>query len=292
MLKINLSKLNSKIDKYIIEYYSLEEKPVTTSIEDENAWIVSMVTPYVEYSILNLELKGFERIEVAERFDVKNNGDTVKNACMKKRGYDVVNRLGEYSNKYLVKGNKTAKVQQISLWEYKQKGELKSGMINGFKIGNKAFELGIGPKVYDLFVCFNTKENKAYKVVITDYIAGESLEEWLEKDRTDEEKKHMQQLVKTKIDTLHENGVIHNRLHNRNVIVTMQKGKISDVFITDYLNAKDTLDKTMWEFNDWMNRDRNVLRSIVSSRYSFDISDDVTTYVVHKLLEKKDIVIT
>jgi tRNA A-37 threonylcarbamoyl transferase component Bud32 len=293
MLKINLSKLNSKIDKHIKEYYGLTEKPITNPLDKDKQWIENMIAPYVEYAIINLELEGFSRINVSERYDMsKRDDNNVMMSCSKKKGYDVVKRLTDYSNKYLVKGNKTAKVQRISLWEYKQKGEMKSALSNEFKIGQKAFELGVGPKVHDVFVCFNEQETNAYKVVVSDYIVGEPLEEWLNGTRTPEEKKQVYELVKSKIDKLHANGIIHNSLYAGNVIIVMQRGKIADVYITDYLNAKDTLDKSMWEFNDWIKNDRRVLNSILSNKYFFDISDDVTLYVANKLIEKRDIIIS
>lgn len=292
MLKINLSALNNKITKYVTKYYSLTEKPDISELEKDKAWIKDMVSNSVEFAIINLELKDIQRIDVSERVI---NWDHVPamQSCIKKRGYDVEKRLSAYSNKFLLKGNKAAKVQVISLWQYKQKDEMKSVINNEFKICKKIEQLGIGPKIFDSFICYNSTESKAYKVVVSEYINGLSLDEWSKTDHPPKEREFVYSLVKKKIEKMHENGIIHNSLFYTpgNIILKIVRGKVVDALITDFVRSYDVQDKKMWDYNKWIQEDRQVLSSIKKVARSYSNSDDVINYVAHMLIENKDIII-
>lgn len=288
-IKINLSFLKKKIEHYVKEYYSLTTKPVLEEPKKEMSWIKDMIAPFIEFTIISLELNDIKRIDVHERM-VNWNHQNTQSKCVQKKGYEIEKALGEYSDKFLLKGNKTAKVKVIYLWEYKQKNEMKSVINNEFKICKKAEALGIGPKTLDTFICYNSVANYAYKVVVSEYIPGLSLKEWLDKDPSQEERKRVHSLVKAKIDKMHENGIIHSSLYRNNVILKEVRGKVVDAFITDFVNSYDVQDKTMWSYNSWIQRDRNVLDLIVNKTYSYNNADDVVKYVVSKV--QKYIVVT
>lgn len=291
MLKINVSQLRDKIGTLVEEYYKLKEKPELKEIPKERIWIRDMIYPYVSYAIINRELKDVASIQVSERTADDYTEDKSMPSCIKKKGYKIVKRLGEWSSKYVVEGNKTAKVKWISLWEYKQKDELKSIINNEFRICKKAEALGIGPKTHDTFICYNKEEDRAYKVIINDYIKGMSLKDWLEKDHSAQAKEHVHKLVKRKIDKMHEAGIIHNALWSSNVILKITKGKVVDAFITDFVHAYDVKDKTMWDYNKWIQEDRFVLDNIKNNTRSFSNADDVVSFVAQKLIDKKYVVI-
>jgi tRNA A-37 threonylcarbamoyl transferase component Bud32 len=285
-LKINLSHLKSKIDEYVKEYYSLKEKPVVEELPKEFKWFHSMISQYVEYVVVNIELKDIQRIEVSERM-IDYDHQQTQTSCVRKKGYDVEKRLGEYSDKFLLKGNKTAKVKQIYLWLYKQRDEMKSVINNEFKICKKAEALNIGPKTYDTFICYNEQSNIAYKVIVSEYIQGMSLDEWMKTERTPEERQHVYNIVKKKIDKMHENGIIHTRLYSANIILKQGKGgkKVVDAFITDFVHSYDVQDKSMWDYNKWIQDDRRVLNDIQTGkrRFGYQNVDDVVNYVAAKL---------
>jgi predicted Ser/Thr protein kinase len=292
MLKINLSQLQTKITKYVSKYYSLSEKPDITELDKDKLWIKGMVTNGVQYAIINLELKDIPQIEVSERLIDWNHVPAMQ-TCIKKRGYDVEKRLGESSNKFLLKGNKTAKLKWISLWEYKQKDEMKSVINNEFKICKKAETLGIGPKIYDSFICFNKADEKAYKVVISEYIHGISLEEWSVTERSTIERSFVHSIVQRKIEKMHEHGIIHNSLYYSpgNIVLKTVRGKVVDAFITDFVRSYDVQDKNMWDYNKWIQEDRQVLLSIKKNARSYSNADDIVNYVAYMLIQNKDIVV-
>jgi tRNA A-37 threonylcarbamoyl transferase component Bud32 len=283
-MKINLSALNNKIEKYVKEYYSLKTKPILEELPRDMLWLRSLIERHVEYTIINFELKDQKRIEVSERMEGWDHKDT-HIMCIAKKGYELEKKLGEYSwtGKYLLKGNKTAKLKTIYMWNYKQKNEMKSVIMNEFKICKKAESLGIGPKTYDTFICFNKETNFAYKVVVSEYINGQSLAEWLKTGPSVGERERIYKLVKSKIDKMHGNGIIHSSLSSSNVILKQVKGKVVDVYITDFVNSYDVQDKSMWDYNKWIQGDRDVLNRIMNNTYSFANSDDVVNYVASKL---------
>ena len=59
-----------------------------------------MITPFVEFTIINLELKDVKKIEVHERM-VKWNHKNTQSKCVEKKGYEIEKSLGEYSDKFL-----------------------------------------------------------------------------------------------------------------------------------------------------------------------------------------------
>lgn len=290
MLKINITSLQKKINQYVADYYNLKESPPLQEIPAEKKWIEGMIYSYVEYAVINRELEGVSKITVSE--SVADNEAGLKK-CVIKKGYEIEKRLGEYSSKFLLKGgNKAAKIQMISMWEYKQKDELRAMINNQFKICKKAENLGIGPKTYDTFICYNDNEKRAYRVVVSEFIKGMSLEDWLKGEPSDKAREVVHNMIKKKIDKMHENGIIHNGLQwSQNIILKMKGNKVVDVFITDYVNAYDVQDKSMWEYNKWIQRDRYILGSIKNKVRSFGNLDEVVNYVFHKLIEKKNIVI-
>lgn len=293
MLKINLSSLKKKIGEYVSDYYKLKEAPTLKEIPQENKWIEGMITKYVEFAIVNLELSEVAKIQVKERVPNSYENEKALTACVTKKGYDIEKRLGEHSSKFLLKNNKTAKVKPISLWEYKQKDELRSMINNEFKICKKAEALGIGPKTYDTFICHNEEETRTYKVVISEYIKGISLDDWLKGDHSTKERNRVYELVKAKIEKMHENGIIHNGLRwSSNIILKLNKDKVSDIYITDYVNAYDVKDKSMWEYNKWIKDDRELLQTIKNKVSSYSNADDVINYVLNKLLDNKNIIIS
>lgn len=290
MLKINISSLQKKINQYVADYYQLKNAPPLKEIPKEKYWIQGMIYPYVEYAIINRELNGVNRITVSERTADIEEG---LKKCVTKKGYEVEKKLGEFSSKYLLKdGNKAAKIQMITMWEYKQRDELRSMINNQFKICKKAETLGIGPKTYDSFICYNESEKRAYRVIITEFIKGMSLEDWLKEDRSDKAREVVHNMVKKKIEKMHANGIIHNGLQwSQNIILKMKGNKVLDVYITDYVNAYDVQDKSMWEYNKWIQQDRYVLTSIKNKVRSYGNVDDVVNYVLHKLIDQKNIII-
>lgn len=313
MLRINVSSLSGKIEKYVEKYYELSARPFLEPLQDDLQWVSEMLKPHVDGCIIKFELQSVPVTDIdADKLPKSKSRwglgvEQVGPSCLKKRGLEVDRRLSPdgYSNKFLLKNSgkttdskrsskrRVAKVERISMWDYQQKNEMQASITNEIAIAKRASALGIGPAVRDAFVCCNPKTGTCYKVVVSDYIEGKSLREWVrDLSPAPAQLNEVRAMVKAKIDIMHENGIIHNRMSMDNVILHMVRGKIKDVFITDFISSFDTKDKTMWDYNKWIRDDRNVLLHMMSSDYSFTHAEDVLKYVVENLLKNKELVIS
>ncbi len=302
MLKINVSAISKKIDKYVKEYYALKSKPDIPKTNEDLAWINSMIYKNVEYAIMNIELEKIKFIEVNERVkpsisyfdDVYLNTRTT---CVQKRGYKIEKPLKnkyDLSTKFLLEGgDKVAKVEIMRMWNYKQKNEMHSMINHEFMICKKASDLKIGPKTFDAFICKNSSDKSVFKVIVSEYIKGLSLKEWLDKDPSDKERLMVFNIVKSKINKMHESGIIHNKMSTDNIILKLNnKNKVVDALITDFVNSYDVSDKTMWDYNKWIQYDRDVLNDIKNTTKSYSHANDVINYVAYQLQVNKDIIIS
>jgi hypothetical protein len=280
MVKINLTKLQEEIKVYVNEYYGLKEKPQLKELDPELVWVKDMIKRKVWFAVSALELEKTSKISVLE----KN-----KESCLTKKKYEVINKLNDdMCTKFVLKGNKVAKVNLINLWAFKQRNEMKDTIENTFQLTKKACEIGLGPKVYDTFVCLNEKEDCAYYVIVTENIRGMLLEEWLKLDHTPEERQQVHDMVNRKIDLMHEHGIVHNSLWSSNIILKMSRNKVLDIYITNFMRAYEL--EHMKNTN--INEDKWILEHIKNERVdSYSNADDVVQYVAIQLLAKKGLVI-
>jgi serine/threonine protein kinase len=275
---VNLPLLRDKIKTYVREYYSLETRPI---LQPQDQWLKDIISPIIEYTIIDLELKDMSRIQVTEPLlDLKV--DKVMNQCMSQRNYKIVRKLE--NNVYLLSNNKVASFYYVGLWQYREKHEMHKSLQSLQNIYHKASKLRITPRFHDLFFCFNGE--KVFQVIVTDYIKGISLDAWLNQNHSPSERKHLYNILKRKIDRMHANGIIHNAVYNSNVII--RQGKL-DAFLTSFETAYDLNDKTMYSYNKWMKADRNVLNSILQNAVTINNAEEIVLYVAHKLITNNDI---
>jgi len=107
------------------------------------------------------------------------------------------------------------------------------------KIATLAGEHGIGPKVHDSYICLQSKQ--PIGVIVMDYVPGISLEEWRSGGLRPSKKQldAADNLIRNKLNALHDLGVFHQDLHAGNIIVvTDSKSNVKDAFILDYGFAK------------------------------------------------------
>lgn len=295
-MQVDIDKLKVKITKYVRNFYNTPDKPSLPEIQKELKWLMPFIQPYVEFAIVKLELGGLKKIKVSERL-VDHKLSPVMTKCITKKGYVVDKELGEHKDwttKFIVKdkGNsialKTAKVKPIFFWSYKKKDEMKASITSEFEIAEKAHKLGLGPEVFDKFICYNKGSYHAFKVIISDYMQGVSIAEWLKTNPSVEEQDRVHDLVKSKLDIMHANGIIHNSISTGNIIL-VDDGK--DVMITDYYSASDASNKKMWEYNKWIVNDRSILSDIKRNAWTWSNASEVVVYVIHELMKNKDVVI-
>ena len=109
----------------------------------------------------------------------------------------------------------------------------------GVSHASTAGDIGVGPRVYDAFVC--AREGDYVGFIVMDVVKGATLEEWRD-TRAPVEVAKANEIALKKLERLHAAGIIHGDLHARNVIVVPHGsggGRVKDVFIVDFGMTRD-----------------------------------------------------
>lgn len=275
MLKIDLQSIKPIISGYVKEYYGLQTKPDMIDFDSaKNRAIVDLFQPLVDSAVIRHELSEFVPVEPK---GVDRLG------CLETRKLKIAKPLertfGGDASKFLLQGKKTvAKIERVRL-ENELDGVKKKIHLE-FDISRKAAKLGVGPAVLDAFICF-TSNGECFKVVVSDYIPGISLANWLKKKQSKELRAIVSSMVEKKLDKMHANGIIHNGLYEDNVILMMNKKTPVDVFFTDF---ERSFDKNTNKFTQW---DSDVLQRIqtgTNTRHDHT-SDRLNYYIITRMIE-------
>lgn len=164
---------------------------------------------------------------------------------IKNFGYNGVNQIGKgaYGIVYLAKKNKNKyaiKMQKFNDYYREYLGGIEKFLEQNITEYEKLKKLNkylISPKVYDIKFVFNKNKMELYSFIIMEHLNGITLEEYKQKkgQLNDSDKKKLIE----KIGKLHELGIYHRDLHDRNIIV-INKGKKIDFMIIDMGLAKSS----------------------------------------------------
>ena len=220
-----VEKMTSKnIDSLEIKINNLEE------IKNEDKMMV-IIRNIINDRSYNLSVEQMNTLGK----ELKPKNTKTLNKCLS--NFDKVEEVksNEWSGKKysVTKGNKKyfVKVKHLKM---DQNGfeRLKSNM----EVNNIASKLGLVAKIHDIFFC---KDNESYKLfIITEKIDGVTLNEWLEKNKlNDQHKKQLKELV----DKCFENNILMNWLSNDKIMVVKQKKGIKFIF-TSLSNASSIND--------------------------------------------------
>lgn len=270
-MKVNIALLKRHIEKYVREYYTNKSK--ARPLPADMQWVRDMISNFVQYNVISIELQ----------HPIVMVSDTTP--CISEKGYAIEKRLGP--SKMLLKGEaaKVAKISYVSFWAYRRKNELRQQVNQELAIYKKAHQQGFGPKMHELFLCYNKTTNALYKVVISDYVHGISLEEWLHTRPSNHEKKVVHHMVKDKIDKMHSAGIIHGHLVASNIILKMERNRVKEVMLTDFGVAFDEKKRT------FVDNDNDVLDVFVDMPARYNVNE-VVDYVAARLIANKHIIIT
>ena len=164
---------------------------------------------------------------------------------IKNFGYNGVNQIGKgaFGTVYLAKKNKNKyaiKMQKFNDYYREYLGGIEKFLeqnITEYEKLKKLNKYSISPKVYDIKFVFNKNKMELYSFIFMEHLNGITLEEYKQKkgQLDDSDKKKLNE----KIAKLHELGIYHRDLHDRNIIV-IKKGKKIDFMIIDMGLAKST----------------------------------------------------
>lgn len=282
MLTIDLDYLRTYIQKYVHDFYLLKQKPTDEELAvdaDSSQWLMPMLHELIVFYVMREEVSGIQGTKI---FSTKKN----KEDCLAVRKLKIEKALS--SDKFILENGKAAKIKQVYSWGA-AKNEVRDNIVNEFEITRKVAAMGITPKVSDIFICENLRENAVYKIVVSDFVKGTSLADWLSKNPSKEERIKVHEMVKTKLDKLHNIGIIHGSMDSGNIILKMRGATITDIMITDFHRSYDIMNKKMWDTNRLIKWDRYVLSDILDKPWYVFNTDDVIKYVVARLIKEKKI---
>ena len=148
-----------------------------------------------------------------------------KDACFKIFKKEKLLGKGGYGQTYLAsKGNfkYAVKVQEITNIEI-------SDLKKEIKLTKKMGKLGVGPKLYDYYICKEDNKNKLFMVM--EYMSGGDLYNWLGDGNKLTAK--LKKDARKKLKIMHDNGIIHNDLHEGNIFIQNKNNK-PELFIGDF----------------------------------------------------------
>ena len=284
MLTIDLDYLRKYIQQYVQDYYQLEHRPSDEELiidESTQQWLIPMLSNLVTFYVMRQEVSNIQGTQI---FSTKKQ----KEDCLAARSLKIAKNLS--SNKFVLENGKAAKITEVRAWGA-AKNEVHDNVANEFEITRKVASMGLTPKVHDIFLCENLKENKVYKIIISDFVKGVSLKEWLDKKPSKEERQVIHDMIKTKLDKLHTQGIIHGSMDSSNIILKMRGKKVVDAMITDFHYSYDIMNKKMWDTNRLIKWDRYILLDVLDKPWFIFNTDDVVKYVVAQLIKEKRIAV-
>lgn len=282
MLTIDLDFLRKHIQQYVHEFYTLKERPADDKLEvdrETEQWLEPMLRNIISFYVVREEVSNVPGTKI---YSTKKQ----KEDCLAIRNLNISKNLS--SDKFLLDNGKAAKVSEIYSWGA-AKNEIRDNVTNEFQITRKVADMGITPKIHDVFLCENLHENKMFKIVVSDFVKGMNLESWLENNPPPKDRKRVHDIVKHKLDLMHSTGIIHNAMRASNIILKMRGKQVTDAMITDFYESHDIMNKKMWDTNRLIKWDRMILSTILDKpRWNFN-KDDVAKYVISRLIKENKI---
>ncbi len=122
------------------------------------------------------------------------------------------------------------KMEQVGAYFYES--QLPENLRTHLTVIQEAVQAGLTPVLYDTFICID--ETDASTIVkVMEYVDGVRLGDWLPSaSKTNISK--AKQILTSKVEALGKMGILHNDLHNQNIMVVLTpKGAVKDVAIID-----------------------------------------------------------
>ena len=175
--------------------------------------------------------------------------------CLKQLEIEEEVGQGAFGTTYKVKDGKhvrALKIQEITFRSFDKKLlPLKEVCDRLRQVKNEvenlryAGSIGISPKVHDDFICIDHLQSKIYSYILMDYIDGEMLEKWLEKNTLTQKDKN--KLIGL-LEKLHKKKILHQDLHSNNIMVSENRR----FYLIDYGLSRDNNESFRLEMDGFL----------------------------------------
>ncbi len=165
------------------------------------------------------------------------------------------------------------KMEQVGAYFYES--QLPENLRTHLTVIQEAAQAGLTPVLYDTFICID--ETDASTIVkVMEYVDGVRLGDWLPGASKANISK-AKQILTSKVEALGKMGILHNDLHNNNIMVVLTpKGTVKDVVIID---------------SDLASYAQNTEVKKVSGMFSNSGNYQIAYAILQKLIQEKSIVL-
>lgn len=227
----------------------------------EEDWIHEETKPPVLYIELVLKLMEIVEGRIAIREALKTSkskkpSDTSRLSCLPVSGKKAKYIGNGYFGDVFLLGNtgRVAKLVNFINADVEMRNPVKKAYTQWYtevEMATLAGEHGIGPKVHDSYICLQSRQ--PIGVIIMDYVPGITLEEWKNLGPSKKQLEATDEIIRKKLDALHDLGIFHKDLHDGNIIVVADSKKnvhgVKDAFILDYGFAKGRIQLIENDYN-------------------------------------------
>jgi len=130
------------------------------------------------------------------------------------------------------------------------------------EITRKMGELGIGPKLFDVYSC--KVDGRLTYYFVLEYMNQGSFYDYIEKNNIKKLPENIITNLITKLKKMHEHGFLHNDLHGGNILVNKRNGKI-EFYISDFGLTKNMKEEKI----DNLERELKHFRANLMSLFSW-----------------------
>lgn len=139
--------------------------------------------------------------------------------------YRLLNDQNQPSNKCIKFVNITATLNNLKYINF----------LKEMEISKIAGNIGVGPVIYDAYICVNDADSTCYGIIYMEYLEGITLSKYMDQHLLEDDRLLLKKLIHEKIAKLHQHHILHSDLHADNVFIILdQKRELSDVKIIDY----------------------------------------------------------
>jgi tRNA A-37 threonylcarbamoyl transferase component Bud32 len=234
---LDLNALNDRITEVL--KMPLDDVVVPETLSETQDTLVKLIG--VALSLQKIQKLSNIRVEYGEGLEGCVCSHPKKEVALGSGAYGTVYSVHASPCLHLPKGVSKVAVKKEKIDLYWNDTDLARGIPIRRKIYDKAYKLGLGPRVYDMYVCVGAG-NTVNIVTVMDLVPGKT---WASMDWPDfgERDKAVAKIM-VAVERLNKHGIIHHDLHGGNIMVTVsKKGVMTDFKFIDFDRAKFVQDE-------------------------------------------------
>ena len=97
-------------------------------------------------------------------------------------------------------------------------------------------DLGIGPKIYDHYICKDPKSGKIRSYIIMEFLRGGNLLDWYDSQEevSEETTQRLIKQLRDKLKRVHKANFVHRDLHEGNIMIQIHSDGTPELMIGDF----------------------------------------------------------